>query len=399
VIFGKGTATDVDEICPHLGVPTDKDIRYGYPNALNVCYADLPGWSAFRPVDLPHQRQFCTTPNYFACPNYAHQTAEGRRNGRNRPAKTYLEFFGLDEEPFSIVPQPRFLVQSAGQQQAHDSLRWLLEQRQGLGILLGPVGSGKTLLCHKLSEELRSEPQTVVAALLTPSLHSEYALMADILTAWKIIPRRRRSLRDLEIVAHHFLVQSALERQQTLVLIIDEAQTLSRRCMQQVCKLLNWQDGGEQLLQVILVGQPSLQRKLARVPALRDRAVIEMMLSEMTPLDTQKMITTRLKRAGRRGDLFAPSAIQAIYQYAAGMPRRITILCQLCLWLAYREGVRYISAEVAQSVIEQVRGKDIFAKPEGTTLQLAAGLSLSGTDGSDAPLPRLVEWVRTRVLP
>jgi type II secretory pathway predicted ATPase ExeA len=387
----------VDKVCPHLGVPTDKDVRYSYPNTLNVCYANLSGWSRFRPVELSHQRQFCTTPNYFSCPIYVHQTAGTRRNGRQGRVQTYLEFFGLREEPFSIVPQPRFLVQSQSQQQAHERLRWLLDHRQGLGLLFGPVGTGKTLLCHTLMEEIASQPRYVPALLLTPSHRSEYALMADILASWKVRPRRQRALRDLEEAAHRFLIQAVHDRKQTVVLIVDEAQSLSRRALQQVCKLLNWQDGGEQLLQVILAGQPGLEKKLVRIPALRDRAVVELSLAEMAFPDAQKMISERLQRAGRRGDLFAPSAIQAIYQRAAGMPRRITILCQLCLWLAYQQGVRYISGEVAQAVINQARSSDFFAMPDGAAAQVAANLSLPGSATPAAPLPRLVHWFRTRL--
>jgi type II secretory pathway predicted ATPase ExeA len=387
----------VDNVCPYLGVPTDKDVRYGYPNSLNVCYANLTGWSKFRPVDLAHQRQFCTNLSFATCPIYARQITGSRRNGRKRRTQqTYLEFFGLREEPFSIVPQPRFLVQSQSQQQAFERLRWLVEQRQGLGVLLGTVGTGKTLLCHTLIEELAAQPHFVTALLLTPSHRSEYALMADILASWKVRPRRQRSLRDLEAAAHHFLVEAVLERKHTVVLAIDEAQSLSRRPLQQLCKLLNWQDGGEQLLQVILAGQPALEDKLARIPALRDRAVVELSLGEMTLADAQRMISQRLQKAGRRGDLFAPSAVQAIYQRAAGMPRRITILCQLCLWLAYQEGVRYISGEIALAVIDHSYNGDLFALPDGAAAQVAAEVSWDAQT-LDARLPRFIEWFRTRL--
>jgi type II secretory pathway predicted ATPase ExeA len=362
-------------LCPHLGAPGDKETRYLWPNILNVCYADQAGWAKFRPVELTHQGQFCLTRDHVLCPVYLRLVAAVRREGRPGRVQTHLEFFGLREEPFSIVPQPLLLCESQSQRQAHTGLRWLIDHRQGLGLLLGSVGTGKTLLCHALFEELNLNPQYVTALLLTPSQHSEYALMADLLACWKVKPQRRRSLRNLETAAHHFLAQIVLSRRKTAVLIVDEAQTLSTKQLQQVCKLLNWQDEGQQLLQVILAGQPSLQARLGRVPALRDRAVVEFALTPMTLGDMQQMISERLRRAGRRGDLFAPSALQLIYQHTGGMPRRVTILCLQCLWLAYQEGVRHISGEVVQAVVERASGGDLFATPGEAAVQMAASRS------------------------
>jgi len=352
----------MDSVCPHLGVPGDKELRYGYPTDLNVCYADQPGWGKFRPVEKSHQRQFCLAGDQILCPVYLRQLATPERGKQRKQAKTYCEFFGLRREPFSIVPHSHFLCKSQSQAQAHRGLRWLIDNHQGLGLLLGPVGTGKTLLCRALSDELGLDPQFVTALLLTPSHRSEYALMTDLLAGWQVSPQRHRSLRDLEVAAHQFLAQTVLDRRQTAVLILDEAQTLSVKQLQQVCKLLNWQDGGEQLLQVILAGQPDLRSKLARVPALRDRVVVDATLTAMTVTDVQRMIIERLRRAGRRGDLFAPSAVQLIHQHTDGMPRRVTVLCLLSMWSAYQDGKRYISGDVMRGIIERNREGGLFAR-------------------------------------
>jgi MSHA biogenesis protein MshM len=387
----------VEKICPHLGVPADREVCYRYPNVLNVCYAHRSGWSSFQPVELPHQRQFCCSPDYRLCPISLRQAAAVRQKGRSGPQQSFLEFFGLREEPFSIVPQPRFLCESWSQRQAHAGLRWLIDHHQGLGLLFGRVGTGKTLLCHALLEELEAELQYITALLLTPSHSTEYALMADLLAAWKVKPKRRRSLRDLETTAHSFLAHSVLEEHQTVVLIVDEAQTLSRRSLRQLCKLLNWQDRGQQLLQLVLAGQPGLDARLRRVPALRDRAVVEFTLTAMSPEDVQHMIAERLHRAGRRGDLFAPSATQLIAHHTGGMPRRVTILCQLCLWLAYQEGHRQITRDAVQTVIDRAGGGDLFAVPVGEAAQ-RIGRPSTSTDGDAlAGLPRVFRRLRALV--
>jgi type II secretory pathway predicted ATPase ExeA len=387
----------VIQTCPHLGVPGDREVRYGYPNILNVCYTAQAVWSEFEPVELAHQRQFCLTQDHLLCPIYLRQAAAVERRGHRGRAPTFLEFFGLHEEPFSIVPQPRYLCESQSQQEAHQGLRWLIDRRQGLGLLFGPVGTGKTLLCQTLFQELSSDPQYAAALLLTPSQRSEYALMADVLDCWKAKTQRRRSLRDLETAAHHFLLRTVLGRRKTAVLIVDEAQTLSVRLLHQVCKLLNWQDEGQQLLQVILAGQPSLQGKLRRVPALRDRAVIECTLTAMTPADVRMMITERLRRAGRQADLFTPGAVQLIQQQAGGMPRRVTILCLLSMWRAYQDGKRTISADVALAAIERAGHGGLFGLPDGEAAQLAARPPAAAAQPPPARVPRLLQRLWARV--
>jgi type II secretory pathway predicted ATPase ExeA len=340
---------------------------------LNVCYAVESGWSEFRPLELAYQGQFCLSPDHVVCPTYLYSLVVAHRGGSVRP-EGHLRFFGLREEPFFIVPQSRFLCESEGQKKAHTGLRWLIDQHHGLGLLFGVVGTGKTLLCHTLSEELNSDPHYASALLLTPNHHSEYALMAELLAQWHVTPRRARSTGSLEAAAHEFLVDTALTRKKTAVLIVDEAQTLPARLLQQVCKLLNWQDDGQQLLQVILAGQPSLERALTRVPALRDRVVVEFTLTAMTLPETQRVIGERLQRAGRRGDLFAPSAVGLIYEATSGMPRQVTILCLKCLWMAYLRGERYITKEVVQAVVKE-SGGDLFALSHSSVARLAEGSS------------------------
>jgi general secretion pathway protein A len=384
-------------VCCHLGVPGDDQLHYSYPNSLNVCYAEDLNVCEFLPIGLEHQEQYCLTEEHPLCPIYLRRALQARDEGGQVPRQTFLEFFELREEPFSIVPQPRFLCESRVQEQAHAGLRWLVERRHGLGLLYGPVGTGKTLLCRTLAEELGERERYIVALMLTPSQRTEYAFMTDLLAAWDVEPERRRSLQDLEDAAFDYLIRAVFERERTVVLIVDEAQTLPRRVLQQVCKLLNWQDGSTQLLQVILAGQPSLQAHLARVPALRDRAIIEFSLDAMTPLDVHRMVRERLRRAGRQGDLFAPSAVQLIYQRAGGMPRRVTILCLLSMWFAYRQGTRYITQELVQTVIDRTQKGDLFAALDADSDQLAAAWAAKDSQPGPRWLPRFLRrlWARS----
>ncbi|MGD8397982.1 MAG: AAA family ATPase [Anaerolineae bacterium] len=353
--------------------------------------------SEFLPVGLEHQQQYCLTEEHPLCPVYLRRALDAKDDGGQLPRQPFLEFFELHEEPFSIVPQPRFLCESRAQQQAHAGLRWLVDRRHGLGLLYGRVGTGKTLLCRTLADELGASKHHIVALMLTPSQRTEYAFMTDLLAAWEVEPDRHRSLQDLEAAALDYLMQTVFEREKTVVLIVDEAQTLPRRVLQQVCKLLNWQDRETQMLQVILAGQPSLQAHLTRVPALRDRAIIEFSLDAMTPIDVHRMVRERLRRAGRQGDLFAPSAVQLIYQRAGGMPRRVTILCLLSMWFAYRQGTKYITQDVVQTVIDRTQEGDLFAVPGANAEQLAAVWAEQGDQPGPRWLPDFLRriWARS----
>lgn len=396
VCSAKEGALTVNQLCRYLAIPGDEQVRYSYPSNLNVCYADRDSLSEFVPVEPEHQREYCLTSSHVVCPIYLRRTLGTQDDAKHRPQQTFFEFFDLSEEPFSIVPQPRFLAESGVQKQAHAGLRWLVERKHGLAVLYGPVGTGKTLLCRTMAEELAASPHFAVGTMLTPSYRTEYAFMSDLLTAWGISPERRRSLQDLDTAALEFLKHSVFDHELTMVLIVDDAQVLPRRVLNQVCKLLNWQDGGVQLLQVILAGQPSLLAHLDRVPALRDRVVVNLALTAMTPMDVQRMVAERLKRAGRQGDLFAPSAVQLIYRHARGMPRRVTILCLLSMWVAYQRGVKYITQEIVQAVVEHGDSDKVFAGNDADLAEVASALSALESPRSPEWLPPFLQrfWQR-----
>jgi general secretion pathway protein A len=162
-------------------------------------------------------------------------------------------------------------------------------------------------------------------------------------------------------------------RQQKAVLIADEAQTLTRRQLLQICKLLNWQDEGEQLLQVILAGQPSLRTNLNRVPALGDRVVLQFTLTAMTPADVQRMISGRLRRAGCHEELFTPGAVQFIFQRTGGLPRKVIVLCLASMWAAYEVGSRTITVDDVRTAVDRYSDSNLLGTSVGPVVQAPVG--------------------------
>jgi len=341
--------------CPHLGLGFDATLCHAYPSLENYCYAEGRGRQASRPIPTDVQGGLCLTQQFTQCPTYLRATLS--QAGRLPPLglRNYFDFFGLREEPFSIVPMPRYLYYTPGQLAALQGLQHLVEAQQGLGVLYGPIGTGKTVLCRTFCERLGADPRYTVVFLPTPNYRSEFALLQGILSLLQV-PTRARSQRDLERRLLNYLVREVIENEHTVVLLIDEAQTLRSRLLELVRKLLNYQTSDKQLLQVVLSGQMDLAKRLRRwAPALRDRVVVEYTLEPMTPADVTAMIQERLARAGREDPLFTPAATRLVYERSQGYPRRVIVICIRSMWLAYRERVRRIDAPLVQRAVDGIR--------------------------------------------
>lgn len=341
-------------LCPYLGLEDDNSLRHAYPSQGNHCYAEGRGRRASRSVPFDVQGELCLTKQFTQCATYLRIALGEAGRLPTLGIRDYFDFFGLQEEPFSIVPMPRYLYYTPGQLAALQGLQHLVEARQGLGILYGPIGTGKTVLCRTFYSRLKADPKYSVAYLPTPGHRSEFALLQGILPQFEVTVRAR-SRRELERRLLNHLVQEVIEKDHTVVLMIDEAQTLRSRQLELVRKLLNYQTSDTQLLQVVLSGQMDLVERLRRwAPALIDRAVVEYTLEPMTPADVTAMIQDRLSKAGREEALFTPAATRLVYERARGYPRRVIVICIRSMWLAYRERMRRIDAPLVQRAVDGI---------------------------------------------
>lgn len=359
--------------CPYLGTAEDPQARFTYPCAGNVCFAEATKRRPPRDIAEDTQRETCFRTMHLVCPTYCRGHGVAQREGllRNPAAlRDYFEFFGLDEEPFSIVPASRFLYRSAQHAKALQSLRQVIDHRQGLAVLYGEVGLGKTLLLRTLHEELFADSHYAAALIPHASFGSDYALLLAICQAFRIVTPRRRSLRDLESALQGYLMEQAIRAQKIVVLILDEAQEMGLRQLQQVRRLLDFHVNEQQMLQLIIAGQPYLADKIARLPALRDRIVAEFTLSPLAPSEVKEMISTRLHAAGSQNGFFTSSAVRAITDLTHGSPRRINILCMQCLLEAFEQRRRLIDDEL----VGRITGGKQVADPGAAKLPDEKGL-------------------------
>lgn len=256
----------------------------------------------------------------------------------------YYEHFGFSEPPFSISPDPRFLFMSERHREALAHLVYGAGENGGFVLLTGGVGTGKTTLLRSL---LQQELQDVdVAMCLNPSLN-EYDFIASILDELGIVyDDQQQSIKRLIDALNRHLLKTHSEGRQT-VLIIDEAQNLSRETLEQVRLLTNLETDNQKLLRIILVGQEELQEKLARedLRQLSQRITVRYHLTALNPSEVEDYIDHRISIARGNTKIFPASSMRKIYQLTNGIPRLINVLCDRALLGAYSEGVDKVAVK------------------------------------------------------
>ena len=264
----------------------------------------------------------------------------------------YLSYYGLNEQPFSISPDPRFLYLSEVHREGLANLTYGVAQRKGFVVITGEVGTGKTTLIHAL---LADVPQKVrVAFISNPTLTREefFYLLAD---AYKLGAIEHKA---------HFLVkftqflEKAYSSDENVVLIVDEAHSLTHELLEEIRLLSNLETSGHKLVNIILVGQPELDEKLSspEMRPLTQRITLRYHLSSMALEETAKYIETRLLRSGAKDlGIFTESAIQSLYEYTRGIPRLTNILADHALLTGYVKDLKRIDNRVIEECAAELR--------------------------------------------
>ena len=261
----------------------------------------------------------------------------------------YLSFYRLKEQPFNLTPDPRFLFLTAGHREALAQLVYGVEQGKGFIVLTGEVGTGKTTLLHALLQKL--DPSTAVAYVYNSTLPFD-GLLEYALEDFGLSARGTTQAQRL-FALNEFLIERRRKGLKT-VLIIDEAQNLSPETLEQVRLLSNFETPTAKLLQILLVGQPELVKKLQlpELRQLRQRIGLRCVIGPLTQDETREYIRTRLHIAGARDlHLFTDDAIRRIAAYAGGIPRVVSLVCDHCLLIGYADQERRIDRKIVDEAI------------------------------------------------
>ena len=273
----------------------------------------------------------------------------------------YEEYYGFTEKPFSLTPDPKFLFPSATHAGAFELLEYAMRRREGFVVITGDIGTGKTTLCRALLERL--DRQTFSALLLNPFL-SEVDLLKLILQDFGVVSREELHDNRMGQVSKQALIDtlndfllSLLPLKAGAMLIVDEAQNLPPKVLEQIRILSNLETDTEKLLQIVLVGQPDLASKL-RAPELRQLAQRVSITHELRPLSPDEVAAYVLHRVTVAGGAsrvtFRPAALAAVHRLSGGIPRVINLLCDRALLAGCADRTGVIDAPLVETASESL---------------------------------------------
>jgi general secretion pathway protein A len=286
----------------------------------------------------------------------------------------YCEYFQLEQTPFSIAPDPRFVYMSERHREALGHLLYGLAEGGGFVQLTGEVGTGKTTICRTLLCQL---PDNVDVALIFNPKLTVPELLQSICEELRIaLPENLVSTKPLVDLLYAYLLEANGIGRRT-VLIIDEAQNLSSEVLEQVRLLTNLETNDNKLLQVFLIGQPELRELLARndLRQLAQRVTARYHLEPLTRAETIQYIGHRLSVAGCRRRLFTARALRRVYRYTGGVPRLVNSLCDRALLGAYAVGGEQLNAKTIRRANSELRG-DMHSRKR-FSMRFAATLAAS----------------------
>lgn len=272
----------------------------------------------------------------------------------------YLSFFGLNEKPFAITPDPRYLYLSERHAEALAHLLYGINEAGGFVQLTGEVGTGKTTVIRSLLAQVPKNAE--IALILNPRMTAPEFLLTICEELGIGVPDSAiNSLKDLVDILSHYLLK-AHSNGKRIVLVVDEAQNLAPEVLEQVRLLTNLETNTQKLLQIILIGQPELRELLGRneLRQLAQRITGRYHLDPLSHDETGAYVRHRLRVAGATTDMFSPLALSEIHRLSGGVPRVINVVCDRALLGAYTQDRHRITSGLVRRGAGEVFGRRVM---------------------------------------
>lgn len=269
----------------------------------------------------------------------------------------YLSFFGLNEKPFAITPDPRYLYLSERHAEALAHLLYGINEAGGFVQLTGEVGTGKTTIVRSLLAQTPKNAE--IALILNPKMTAPEFLLTICEELGIGVPdSATESLKDLVDILSGYLLRAHAGGRRVVV-VVDEAQNLAPTVLEQVRLLTNLETNTRKLLQIILIGQPELRELLGRneLRQLAQRITGRYHLNPLTHEETGAYVRHRLRVAGATSDIFSPPALAEVYRLAVGVPRVINVVCDRALLGAYSMDRHRVTGSLVRHAASEVFGK------------------------------------------
>lgn len=275
---------------------------------------------------------------------------------------SYEEFFGLQEQPFSNAPDSRFYFESEQHSEAMMRLLHAIETFKGLTVMLGDIGTGKTLLGRKILDRLDSKRFEAALLVIVHSAITPSWFLRKI--AFQVGVEEPSEDKGLLLTQIYERLMQIYDDEKQAVVLIDEANMLkTREIMEEIRGLLNLEVPARKLLSIILFGLPELEESLALDEPLRQRVEMKFILKPLSLESTRAYIEHRLKVAGSNRSLFTPEAEEVVYSYSRGIPRLVNTICDNALFEVYLTKKDIVSLEIVERVAFDLGFKSLSFSP------------------------------------
>jgi len=274
----------------------------------------------------------------------------------------YEAFYGLNEKPFDLHPDPDYLYMSRGHENVYTHLEYAIAENKGFVVVTGEIGSGKTTLINFLLTKIR---QDIQVGLISNTSLTPGQLIMMICEEFEVPLDGSGSDKAKRLVLFHDFLLEQFSKKKRVVLIIDEAQNLTPEALEEIRMLSNLEAEKHHLIQIILVGQPELKYKLQLkdLEQFAQRVTVHCHLDGMRREDVDQYIRYRLKVAGaNNSDIFREDAIEAVQRYSRGIPRLINILCDTALLFGYADSLKSIDKGVIEAVVKAREAGGLFTE-------------------------------------